>query len=688
MESNESEMAEIRDDHEKMKHDVKALKKMYLDNKKGSSSTSSNTVSTGLDQEAITAIKRSNASQIQRAQDRFDRQLKELRSDLSSKHATHDRVLAKIEESVNRAMALSLKSATGNSVNHTIKSGLKPPTKPKGPPPPNAKRAPGSNNNGSLPLTSTMSASAALQQAAVNLEESKEKAELKFEDDVRRTRAMLERQKKVGKSNKKNITNNTTKTDADVTSTAPSVASSLLAPPSTNKEVEQQKVKQKMQERQQCPFCLKRFEPDVLVNHKINCDCRTVHCQYCNKGRMARQLKTHEQFCDQNPINAAKSEKKKCQHCDKYFTPPQLAAHQCDWEPKQCKICNMQIIARDIGRHEEKCAAKLTKKRSSNDDDENNEDNSVEAEEPRCCSFGDCDCSRFVPSTSSRVRPSHPHLICATCGHGALYHQSPDASKALALRSSSEGIQWAKDFQANSIADSPVKSAGTKTSAKSTSSIGQKLTSVSAEKKKKVKEPSALMQVAAGMTDNDGDGRSSFDSGEDEMNINSKAKRGTSEKKKRKRKNTKKSSLGGGLDSAVSGVSSEKSSLLSYVESTQGSYSTTSRKSHEEVHPSAWTVDQVCDWLASHGIPEKIREKFSEQVIDGFMLLNTEEDDVVHDLQITRRAEVNKLLAAIQLLKSKAKRSSGGDEENSDDDSSDFEHSEEDNDVSSPISRW
>jgi len=131
----------------------------------------------------------------------------------------------------------------------------------------------------------------------------------------------------------------------------------------------------------------------------------------------------------------------------------------------------MQIIARDIVRHEEKCANKQrakgtrlvpplllllllvnsigltlamllvvcifcsslrfffpflllpaealfgSSKATTVVDDEEG------TEEPRCCSFGDCDCSRFVPSTSSRVRPSHPHLICATCGHGALYHQ-------------------------------------------------------------------------------------------------------------------------------------------------------------------------------------------------------------------------------------------------------------------------
>ena len=215
------------------------------------------------------------------------------------------------------------------------------------------------------------------------------------------------------------------------------------------------------------------------------------------------------------------------------------------------------------------------------------------------------------------------------------------------------------------------------------------------------------MQVAANLNAGGLDGTSSFDSmdssGSNSGNSggNSGGNRGgtrggrSSKSKKKKKKHGKKKTIGGGLDSAVLGVSSEKSALLGFAaeHAEQGNYSTTSRKSHEEVHPSAWTVDQVCDWLASHGIPEKIRDKFSEQVIDGFMLLNTEEDDVVNDLRITRRAEVNKLLAAIQLLKARAKRTVDDEEEeeeDEEDDSSDFEHSseEEEEDSGKMVSRW
>ena len=48
---------------------------------------------------------------------------------------------------------------------------------------------------------------------------------------------------------------------------------------------------------------------------------------------------------------AAKSYKFKCKHCDNMVTEP----HKCDWEPRKCRYCSMQIIARDIDKHESKC---------------------------------------------------------------------------------------------------------------------------------------------------------------------------------------------------------------------------------------------------------------------------------------------------------------------------------------------
>ena len=67
MASNDSQMDEIRKEHEKISHDVIALKKMYLDSKK---STVNGGGGKG-DPEAMVAMKRANASQIQRAQGTF-----------------------------------------------------------------------------------------------------------------------------------------------------------------------------------------------------------------------------------------------------------------------------------------------------------------------------------------------------------------------------------------------------------------------------------------------------------------------------------------------------------------------------------------------------------------------------------------------------------------------------------------
>ena len=179
----------------------------------------------------------------------------------------------------------------------------------------------------------------------------------------------------------------------------------------------------KQKERLQCPFCLKRFDAEALPKHKANCDCRTVHCQFCGKGRMARQLKTHEQFCDQNPKNATKSEKKKCKYCDKYFTSTQLAAHKCSWEPRQCKYCHMQIIARDIARHEEKCATKQSKRKdkktqeSSGSAVKNVQDDTPD--EPRCCSFG----------IATAVVSYHLHLLASDHLTPISYVQRADTAR-------------------------------------------------------------------------------------------------------------------------------------------------------------------------------------------------------------------------------------------------------------------
>ena len=69
------------------------------------------------------------------------------------------------------------------------------------------------------------------------------------------------------------------------------------------------------------------------------------------------------------------------------------------------------------------------------------------------------------------------------------------------------------------------------------------------------------------------------------------------------------------------------------------------------MHPSEWTVDQVTEFLEQHGISEKIRDRFVEQVIDGYMLLNMDQSDLANDLGITRRSDQTRLLGAVKHLK-------------------------------------
>ena len=129
----------------------------------------------------------------------------------------------------------------------------------------------------------------------------------------------------------------------------------------------------------------------------------------------------------------------------------------------------------------------------------------------------------------------------------------------------------------------------------------------------------------------------------------------------------------------VTAQSRRATKALMQIGKPEQSFSKSARMSHDKVHPSGWTVDQVCDWLEKHGIGEKIRDKFSEQVIDGYMLLNMNQNDLANDLKITRRSDVNKLLAAVKFLKARAKEPQ--DEDDGEDDSDSFEDDSSDDEA-------
>ena len=78
-------------------------------------------------------------------------------------------------------------------------------------------------------------------------------------------------------------------------------------------------------------------------------------------------------------------------------------------------------------------------------------------------------------------------------------------------------------------------------------------------------------------------------------------------------------------------------------------------------------------------ISEKIRDRFVEQVIDGYMLLNMDQSDLANDLGITRRSDQTRLLGAVNHLKLQAK---SHDQDSSSEDSSDFDHNSDSEDDS------
>ena len=60
----------------------------------------------------------------------------------------------------------------------------------------------------------------------------------------------------------------------------------------------------------------------------------------------AKILENSPKKCEPVTSTKPKSYKFKCKHCDNMVTEP----HKCDWEPRKCRYCSMQIIARDIDK--------------------------------------------------------------------------------------------------------------------------------------------------------------------------------------------------------------------------------------------------------------------------------------------------------------------------------------------------
>ncbi|EQC39526.1 hypothetical protein SDRG_02964 [Saprolegnia diclina VS20] len=122
----------------------------------------------------------------------------------------------------------------------------------------------------------------------------------------------------------------------------------------------------------QCPHCLRRQKMSELQDHINVCDCRLVQCpNQCGGKFLQRGLEKHVLTkCPKRavakpeapkPIAAEKPvttvDKQECKYCDESFPTKELDDHEqsCDWKPKRCQYCNMVIIARDLARHETSC---------------------------------------------------------------------------------------------------------------------------------------------------------------------------------------------------------------------------------------------------------------------------------------------------------------------------------------------
>ncbi|OQS03801.1 hypothetical protein THRCLA_03908 [Thraustotheca clavata] len=120
----------------------------------------------------------------------------------------------------------------------------------------------------------------------------------------------------------------------------------------------------------QCPHCLRRQKMSELAEHINSCDCRLVQCpNQCGGKFLQRGLEKHVLTkCPKRattapppatppPTAPRAPPPQECKYCDESYAVSAIEAHEqeCDWKPKRCQHCNMVIISRDLARHETSC---------------------------------------------------------------------------------------------------------------------------------------------------------------------------------------------------------------------------------------------------------------------------------------------------------------------------------------------
>jgi hypothetical protein len=66
--------------------------------------------------------------------------------------------------------------------------------------------------------------------------------------------------------------------------------------------------------------------------------------------------------------------------------------------------------------------------------------------------------------------------------------------------------------------------------------------------------------------------------------------------------------------------------------------------------PEAWTCDEVSEWLRLIEMDQYV-ENFKAMSIDGWLIFEIEEDDLINDLKVSAKLHRKKIMKGIQILK-------------------------------------
>ncbi|OQR82441.1 hypothetical protein ACHHYP_16050 [Achlya hypogyna] len=406
----------------------------------------------------------------------------------------------------------------------------------------------------------------------------------------------------------------------------------------------------------QCPHCLRRQKMSELQEHINVCDCRLVQCpNQCGGKFLQRGLEKHVLTkCPKRavvkpeavtssaaslptapppPAKAAVSndtDKQECKYCDESYGASEIEEHEqsCDWKPKRCQYCNMVIISRDLARHEASC------KQSS-----------------RQCAH----CQQSFPSTAFAAhmpKCAKRPIKCIRCGE--LF-----PADVIVVHSTSCKPPLTSEAKSKAVPPPP----STPPPAHMTLTTSPKRKSESNLKQLLQPDPSASLQRHASTvqlqesTADDGSDRQSRRSfALAQLTAQSPATAGASESQEDEEDEDDEVDEEDELDD-----DDEDVSLAQVV--------------------AEWSVENVCLWLKEDvGVPDVV-DRFDALQIDGQALLDLTEAALISEIGIKIKAHRDRILAAIEAIKSSDDYSS---EEEDDEDEDVQEESTEHRDDEGP----